>query len=163
MALVPEGRNIFGSLTVMENLRLGATIRRDGEVQPTSTVLPPFRSLVSAASSLLASSPAASSRCWLIARAMLSRPRLLMLDEPSLGLAPAIVDQVCVLLRSIREQGVVPSWSSSRMPPGGIYTDRRLYHEPWRFHRHRHACRDRARDGGFDAAYFGVTMAGASA
>jgi branched-chain amino acid transport system ATP-binding protein len=108
IALVPEGRHIFASLTVTENLMLGATIRRDAvavqaDIERYFAMFPilgqrrrqPAGQLSGGEQQQLA-----------VARAMLSRPRLIMLDEPSLGLAPAMVDRVYDLLRAIREQGV---------------------------------------------------------
>jgi branched-chain amino acid transport system ATP-binding protein len=158
VALVPEGRNIFGSLTVLENLRLGATIRRDGEVasdiEATFATFPILGERRHQPAGLLSGG---EQQMLAIARAMLSRPRLLLLDEPSLGLAPTIVDRVYGLLRSIRSQGVallVVEQNASRafaladracVMNRGAFT---LSGAPGEIEGH-HA---------FDAAYFGVSM-----
>jgi branched-chain amino acid transport system ATP-binding protein len=158
VALVPEGRNIFGSLTVMENLRLGATVRRDegvaSDIEATFTNFPILGERRDQPAGLLSGG---EQQMLAIARAMLSRPRLLMLDEPSLGLAPTIVDRVYGLLRSIRAQGVallVVEQNASRafaladracVMNRGAFT---LAGVPAEIEGH-HA---------FDAAYFGVSM-----
>ncbi len=108
VALVPEGRHIFATLTVMENLLLGATVRRDAEgvqadIERFFTMFP----ILGARRRQPAGQLSGGEQQQLaIARALLSRPRLLMLDEPSLGLAPTVIDQVYGLLRTIRAQGV---------------------------------------------------------
>ena len=105
IALVPEGRHIFASLTVLENLLLGATLRSDAAVRCRHRrALRDFPILGQRRNQPAGQLSGGEQQQLAIARALLSRPRLLMLDEPSLGLAPAIVDQVYALLRSIRDE-----------------------------------------------------------
>ncbi len=159
IALVPEGRNIFGNLTVMENLRLGATVRRDASIaSDVDQVFANFPVLGERRDQPAGQLSGGEQQMLAIARAMLSRPRLLMLDEPSLGLAPTIVDKVYELLRQIRGQGVsllVVEQNASRafaladracVMSRGAFT---LVGSPAEIARHE----------AFDAAYFGVAMA----
>jgi len=108
LALVPEGRHIFGSLTVMENLMLGATVRTDADNvrADIDRSLATFPILAERRRQPAGQLSGGEQQQLAIARALLSRPRLLMLDEPSLGLAPTVVDQVYTLLKSVRDQGV---------------------------------------------------------
>jgi branched-chain amino acid transport system ATP-binding protein len=106
-ALVPEGRRIFAGFTVEENLRLGLAARRDGngsgalaEVYELFPVLGEFRRRQAGALS------GGQQQQLAIGRALVARPRLLLLDEPSLGLAPRLVDGVFETLAAIRERGV---------------------------------------------------------
>ena len=108
IALVPEGRHIFASLTVTENLMLGATVRADadGVRADLDRSFEMFPILGARRRQPAGQLSGGEQQQLAIARALISRPRLLMLDEPSLGLAPTVVDQVYVLLRTVRDQGV---------------------------------------------------------
>jgi branched-chain amino acid transport system ATP-binding protein len=108
IAHVPEARHIFASLTVEQNLRLGASIRRDsGAIEED---LANVRELFPALDTYYRSSAAGLSggeqQMLAVGRALLSRPRLLLLDEPSLGLAPVVVDRLFEALEKLREDGV---------------------------------------------------------
>lgn len=107
IGLVPEGRQIFGTLTVAENLELGATIRRDKPTIRTDTeaVLSRFPALERYYHSPAGRLSGGEQQQLAIARALLSRPRLLLLDEPSLGLAPLMIDLVFDALAQLRAEG----------------------------------------------------------
>ena len=108
ICLVPEGRHIFAGLTVEENLRLGTIVRRDGETvgRDMKHVLDQFPVLSARLKSLAGTLSGGEQQQLAIARAYLMRPRLMMLDEPSLGLAPMIVDHVYQVLTALREEGM---------------------------------------------------------
>jgi branched-chain amino acid transport system ATP-binding protein len=108
LALVPEGRHIFGTLTVAENLLLGTTARHDRAESATDLerILDRFPALAHYYNSSAGTLSGGEQQQLAIARALLSRPRLLLLDEPSLGLAPVVVDLVFETLEEIRQQGV---------------------------------------------------------
>jgi branched-chain amino acid transport system ATP-binding protein len=108
LALVPEGRHIFGTLTVAENLMLGTTARRDrsgvaADIEQTLERFPALRQYYRGSAGNLSGG---EQQQLAIARALLSRPRLLLLDEPSLGLAPIVIDVVFEALEQLRKEGV---------------------------------------------------------
>jgi branched-chain amino acid transport system ATP-binding protein len=108
VSLVPEGRRIFGALTVAENLRLGTLTRRDrsGVATDLERVLARFPAVRAAMKRQADTLSGGQAQQLAIARALLQRPQLLMLDEPSLGLAPVIVDEIFTLLRDLRQEGM---------------------------------------------------------
>jgi branched-chain amino acid transport system ATP-binding protein len=108
LALVPEGRRIFPSLTVMENLRVAATLQRGRQRarQECDRVLETFPALVPLLHATAGNLSGGEQQQLAIARALILRPRVLLVDEPSLGLAPLIVDRVFDVLAELRQQRV---------------------------------------------------------
>ena len=108
IALVPESRRIFAGLTVAENLRLGAAIRQNKaeiqhDIEQMCTRFPRLGERLKQPGGTLSGG---EQQMLAVARALMSRPKLLMLDEPSLGLAPIIVDDVFNLIAQLRETNV---------------------------------------------------------
>ena len=107
IALVPEGRDIFPSLSVAENLRLGAFVRRDhAEFQRDAAEMVAMFPILGKRFRQAGGTLSGGEQQQLaIARALMSHPKLLMLDEPSLGLSPVLVDQIFALIVKLHEQG----------------------------------------------------------
>jgi branched-chain amino acid transport system ATP-binding protein len=108
MAHVPEGRGIFGGLTVMENLQLGAWIRRDkaGRARDLEMVMDIFPRLRERVAQLAGTLSGGEQQMLALARARMSDAKILILDEPSMGLAPKLVREVFAVLRRLNERGV---------------------------------------------------------
>jgi branched-chain amino acid transport system ATP-binding protein len=109
VATVPETRDVFPDLTVSENLRLGAFTRRDGPAEvdrDRARFLERFPILAERADQPAGTLSGGEQQMLVIARAMMARPRVLLLDEPSLGLAPVVVDRVFEMIAGLKAAGL---------------------------------------------------------
>lgn len=106
ITLVPEGRHIFPDLTVLENLKVGAYLRSDdisGDIQWVYDLFPRLRERSWQAGGTLSGG---EQQMLAVGRALMARPKLIMMDEPSLGLAPLVVRDIFEIIRQINHQGV---------------------------------------------------------
>ena len=106
ITLVPEGRHIFPDLTVLENLKVGAYLRSDdisGDIQWVYDLFPRLRERSWQAGGTLSGG---EQQMLAVGRALMARPKLIMMDEPSLGLAPLVVRDIFEIIRQIKHQGV---------------------------------------------------------
>ncbi|RJG46585.1 ABC transporter ATP-binding protein [Mesorhizobium sp. DCY119] len=109
VATVPETRDVFPDLTVTENLTLGSYTRRSdraGVTEDRERMLALFPRLAERAAQPAGTLSGGEQQMLVIARAMMSRPKVLLLDEPSLGLAPVIVDQIFEMIRTLKQSGL---------------------------------------------------------
>ena len=106
ITLVPEGRRVFSDLTVLENLKVGAYLRKDNLEDDINWCYDLFPRLKERSWQLAGTLSGGEQQMLAIARALMSRPDVIMMDEPSLGLAPIVVKGVFDIIREINRQGV---------------------------------------------------------
>ena len=105
LAHVPEGRHVFQQLTVMSNLELGAFTRGKADPADIKNVFTHFPRLQERKNQIAGTLSGGEQQMLAIGRAMMSRPKLLMLDEPSMGLAPILVDQIFEIIAELHKAG----------------------------------------------------------
>ena len=105
LAHVPEGRRIFLQMSVMENLEMGAYIRKDNYKADIADVFARFPRLEERKNQVAGTLSGGEQQMLAIGRALMSRPKLLMLDEPSMGLAPILVDQIFDIIVNLNKAG----------------------------------------------------------
>ena len=106
ITLVPEGRRIFPNLTVLENIRIGAYLRNDNFEDDIKWVYDLFPRLKERSWQMAGTLSGGEQQMLAVGRALMSRPKLLMMDEPSLGLAPLIVRDIFTIIKEINKNGV---------------------------------------------------------
>ena len=107
LILVPEGRLIFPDMTVLENLKIGAYLRNDRDVEADiQRMYSLFPRLKERAWQMAGTLSGGEQQMLAVGRALMSKPKLLMMDEPSLGLAPLVVKDIFSIIRTIRDSGV---------------------------------------------------------
>ena len=108
IAMVPEGRRVFANLTVQENLRIGAYLRKDKEAieEDFKYVYDLFPRLKERSWQLAGTLSGGEQQMLAVGRAVMTRPKLIMMDEPSLGLAPLVVKDIFKIIRTLKETGM---------------------------------------------------------
>ena len=106
ITLVPEGRHVFPDLTVLENLKIGAYLRTDSLDHDLEWVYSLFPRLKERSWQAAGTLSGGEQQMLAVGRALMSRPKLMMMDEPSLGLAPLVVKDIFSIIKKINDQGV---------------------------------------------------------
>ncbi len=106
ITLVPEGRRVFPNLTVLENLKMGAYLRKDNIKEDLDYVYSLFPRLKEREWQLAGTLSGGEQQMLAVGRALMSRPRVIMMDEPSLGLAPLVVKDIFEIIKTINAQGI---------------------------------------------------------
>ena len=106
ITLVPEGRRVFPNLTVLENLKIGGYLRKDNLNADIEYVYELFPRLKERAWQLAGTLSGGEQQMLAVGRALMAKPKLIMMDEPSLGLAPLVVKDIFNIIRTINDQGI---------------------------------------------------------
>ena len=106
LCMVPEGRRVFPNLTVLENLRIGAYLRKDDITADIEHVYQLFPRLKERSWQLAGTLSGGEQQMLAVGRALMMRPKLLMMDEPSLGLAPLIIKNIFEIIETLHEEGI---------------------------------------------------------
>ena len=106
VTLVPEGRHVFPDLTVLENLKIGAYLRKDDLTQDLNWVYELFPRLKERSWQAAGTLSGGEQQMLAVGRALMSRPKIIMMDEPSLGLAPIVVKGIFDIIKEINRMGV---------------------------------------------------------
>jgi branched-chain amino acid transport system ATP-binding protein len=106
MAIVPENRRLFGPMTVLENLQMGAYLHKGGRKEDFDRVYALFPLLYERRSQLAGTLSGGEQQMVAMGRALMSQPKLLLMDEPSMGLAPILVERNFEIIKQVHESGV---------------------------------------------------------
>jgi len=107
LAMVPEGRGVFARMTIVENLQMGAYSRKDNEIAlDIEKMFGIFPRLKERASQLAGTMSGGEQQMLAMARGLMSRPKVLLLDEPSMGLSPIMVEKIFEVIREVASRGV---------------------------------------------------------
>jgi len=106
VTLVPEGRRVFSNMSVLENIRIGAYLRKDDLSEDVEWVYSLFPRLKERSWQLAGTLSGGEQQMLAVARALMSRPKVIMMDEPSLGLAPLVVKGIFDIIKEINKKGV---------------------------------------------------------